>query len=396
MSNYIKLFEVDSDRVEYEDSENYLEPYVSYVEGDNSVHYNKVETRLIATYNVEDTSNPTTLFIGGESMGFPASAIYDKIEIDNEEINMSDLSSSEEGFPSYGYIFARGGQHTVKYTLKDPTMIGIEMDKQTSMPSKFGATFAGCPITSVEIPNSVTSIGTMAFYVCTDLTSITIPKSVTSIDSSVLFGSCDNLVTITVDSNNSKYDSRNNCNAIIETATNILVTGCKNTVIPNTVTSIGNSAFYGCALTSITIPNSVTSIGESAFEECTSLTIITIPKSVTSIGGNAFFLCSALTSITIPNSVTSIGNLAFQSCSSLTSITIPDSVTSIGIGAFENCSGLTSVTIEPTTPPTLGNVAFDSSESFPIWVPVGTANIYKSAGGWIDYASRIYEIGTTV
>ena len=115
--------------------------------------------------------------------------------------------------------------------------------------------------------------------------------------------------------------------------------------IPNSVTSIGQRAFYGCSrLTSVTIPNSMTSIGGAAFWCCSGLTSVTIPNSVTSIGGSAFDGCSRLTSVTIPNSVKSIGSYAF-SCSGLTSVTIPNSVTSIGSDAFNGCSGLTSVTI---------------------------------------------------
>ncbi len=198
--------------------------------------------------------------------------------------------------------------------------------------------FSDCTgLTSITIPNSVTSIGYDAFSGCTGLTSITIPNSVTSIGSSA-FSGCSGLTSVSVENGNPKYDSRDNCNAIIYTSSNTLITGCENTVIPNSVTSIGGSAFSGCSgLTSITIPNSVTSIGSSAFSGCSGLTSVTIPDGVTSIGNRAFYNCSGLTSVTIPSSVTSIGVKAFSDCSGLTSVTIPNSVTSIGSSAFYNC-----------------------------------------------------------
>ena len=212
-------------------------------------------------------------------------------------------------------------------------------------------------VTYGKVTYSVTSIGDEAFYDCSCLTSITIPSSVNSIGYQFFYG-CSTLNSIKVESGNTKYDSRDNCNAIIETSSNTLIAGCKNTVIPNSVTSIGWYAFYGCTgLTSITIPNSVTSIGNGAFFGCSGLTSITIPNSVTSIGIQAFQSCSGLTSVTIPNSVTRIGDIAFMDCSGLTSITIPNSVTRIGSVAFRGCSGLVSIKVESE------NLMYDSRDN---------------------------------
>ena len=201
---------------------------------------------------------------------------------------------------------------------------------------------------------SVSSINNSAFSWCSGLTSITIPNSIISIGDRA-FDGCYGMTNIIVASGNPKYDSRNGCNAIIETVTNTLIVGCQNTTIPNSVTSIGDHAFYGCSsLISIEIPISVTSIGDYAFYCCIGLTSVTIPNSVTSIGSGAFIGCCGLTSVTIPNSVTSIGSGAFCSCTSLTSVTIPISVTRIGSSAFENCSSLTSITVDS------GNPKYDS------------------------------------
>ena len=137
--------------------------------------------------------------------------------------------------------------------------------------------FYGClGLTSIIIPNGVTSIGGAAFYNCSGLTSVNIPNSVTSIGTQS-FAHCSDLISIVVESGNTVYDSRNNCNAIIKTAANELVVGCKNTIIPNSVTSIGAFAFDYCSsLTSIIIPNSVTSIGAAAFRGCDGLTSVTV------------------------------------------------------------------------------------------------------------------------
>ncbi len=172
--------------------------------------------------------------------------------------------------------------------------------------------FEGCvSLTDITIPDDVKSIGWSAFYGCESLTNITIPNSVTSIGK-YAFNECSSLTSIVVESSNGVYDSRNECNAIIETASNTLILGCQNTVIPEGVTSIGEHAFSSCkSLTNITIPNSVTSIGWFAFDGCESLMSVMIGNSVKIIANSAFFDCTNLTDIMIPSSVTGISPYAF-------------------------------------------------------------------------------------
>ena len=201
-------------------------------------------------------------------------------------------------------------------------------------------------LTSIQIPNSVTSIGEWALGYCSSLTSIEIGNSVTSIGNNA-FAYCESLTNIVVDYDNAVYESRNGCNAIIETASNTLIAGCKNTIIPNGVTSIGDIAFNGC---------------------------------------------SSLTSIQIPNSVTSIGDYAFSNCSSLTGIEIPNSVTSIGDRAFYGCSSLTKITCLATNPPTIKSYTF-SKYSAELYVPAGCKSAYQSANHWKKFYN-IKEIPT--
>ena len=293
-----------------------------------------------------------------------------------------------------------------------------------------GAVVIPATVTYNEITYPVTSIEDIAFYGCHDLTSIVVPNSVTEIGQEA-FGNCPGLTSIVVESGNPRFDSRNNCNAIIETTDNELIAGCKNTIIPNSVTKIGNFAFGACvSLTSIVIPNSVTEIGHYAFYSCDSLTSIDIPNSVIEIGYGVFESCLGLTSIvvgsgnprydsrnncnaiietayntllygckntTIPYSVTTIDDYAFYGCDSLTSIVIPNSVTSIGDVAFCNCWRLTDVYcyIADLSNVSSGNRAFYSNSygysGRTLHVLQGTADAYRADENWYLYFGQIVE-----
>ena len=252
---------------------------------------------------------------------------------------------------------------------------------------------------------TVTDIGEEAFYYCNGLTSVTIPRSITSIDDRAFHG-CGDLTSLMVESGNLIYDSREGCNAIIETASNMLIVGSRASFIPKSVTSIGGGAFsYNKGLTSITIPESVTSIGWTAFEE-TGLTSVTIPESVTSIGSYAF-TGTDITSVIIPKSVTSIGQGAFSRCPNLTSVqiengnpvydsrgncnaiietasntliegwefsSIPNSITAFGDGAFVYCFDMKSINI-PSGVTHIGSDAFWGCGLTSISIPESVTSI---------------------
>jgi len=213
-------------------------------------------------------------------------------------------------------------------------------------------------VRAVYFGNDVASIGN-AFYNCYSLTSVVIPNTVTSIGNTAFYN-CYSLASIT---------------------------------IPGGVTKIGSSLFYNCySLASISIPSSVTSIGNSAWINCRSLVSVTIPGGVTSIGNDAFSGCSSLASVSIPSGVTSIGNGVFQNCP-LVSVTIPGSVTSIGSLAFSNCSSAGAYRLLASAPPALANAnAFQSIPSdCVIYVPQGALTDYQAAANWSTYASHMQE-----
>ena len=289
-----------------------------------------------------------------------------KVDWGDGDSGSTRLTADDKGFKlSHNY---KAGSYSIElYAIEDYSVVGDAVNYKSliSHPSSvkrvilgsgvvsiggqaFGGFEGGCTsLTSVHIPNSVTSIDRDAFYGCTSLTSVYIPESVTSIGGGVL-GECTSLTSVH---------------------------------IPEGVTSIEGSAFYGCtSLTSVYIPEGVTSIGEGAFLECTSLTSVHIPEGVTSIGESlgdgVFGECSSLTSVYIPRSVTSIERNTFIGCSSLTSIDIPEGVTTIEDGTFNNCTSLSSISFHSTTAPFINGFAFD-------YLPAnGTLHIKPGATGY--------------
>jgi Flp pilus assembly protein protease CpaA len=245
------------------------------------------------------------------------------------------------------------------------------------------STFGGnSELTSVTIPNTVVSIGLHAFISCTGLKSLTIPASVSSVGSGA-FESCSNLTSFVVDKDNKFFDSRDNCNALINTRANELVAGFNITVIPNTVTKIGANAFQGSEITSIVIPNSVTSIAPQAFYCCENLKSVTLSDNLKTIGHDAFSDCISLESINLPSSLTKIDEYAFEACQSLKEITLPAKLQFINEGAFKGCSSLTSVTNLATTPLSIYYRTFTTFGK--LIVPEGSEEAYRNMPVWKDF-----------
>lgn len=280
-------------------------------------------------------------------------------------------------------------------------------------------------VTYNGISYAVTSIHWNALMSSSDLESITIPASISDITMET-YGADPNYIAYLPGSNGLKiikvvdgnpvFDSRNDCNAIIETSTNKLIAGCDNTVIPNSVTSIGKSAFINCReLNNVNLPNSITTIGISAFAGCSNLTEIEIPNSVTEIGSCAFmqsgltecilpssvsilerglFAFTHFTSIEFPNSITEIRDYAFYGCSDLTSVTIPNSVTSIGRSVFsyyDHYSSIVDVTCKALIPPSIyyynNGSDYNTFHCYQatLYVPRESKDTYRNANGWKQF-----------
>ena len=240
-------------------------------------------------------------------------------------------------------------------------------------------------LTDLNLPNSLLSIGEEAFLSCTGLTSVEIPASVTHIGMAA-FQACENLTQIIVNPANETFDSRGDCNAVIETTTNTLVAGCVATVIPNTVIALDNGAFRECiGMHTIEIPASVTSIGYHTFDYCYDLDTITLPPHLKSIGNSAFAGCEKLIYVTIPDEVTEVGDSAFYDCPWMNYLVLGRNVKQIGNAAFYG-TNLITLTCKAMEPPFI-----DTEDSFwhygdfsnaTLRVPAPALNRYRTADYW--------------
>lgn len=274
-------------------------------------------------------------------------------------------------------------------------------------------------IQNTVIPNTVTSISGYAFRDCKQLKSLFIPANISKIKQASNYESpfygCDNLVSIKVDANNTVFDSRDNCNAIIGKRSDELVYGWQTTVIPNSVTTIGRDAFSDClGLTSIVIPEGVTGINSSAFSNCENLVSVSLPESLTSWDWGVFSQCHSLTSIQLPSKLKYIASGAYQHCLGLVNINIPESIelisgtafkncyglkavslpsklTEIGDEAFRYCDDLESVVIKNPVPPTISGLTFSKCQGVTLYVPKGCVGAYRSADYW-RYFEHIVEM----
>ena len=381
---YLRLFEQHSQYTAYTASTEIETPHVSYCRTQDEVHYDpKPPIVVVAKFNVTDTSNPTPIGYNKYTSGFSA------IEIDG--VVQPNVVSA--------YTFDTTGEHTVKYTLKDPTTIGFRafqncnsltsIDIPNSVTSIDRYALSHCTsLTSIDIPSGVTSIGDRAFEDCSGLTSIDIPNSVTTI-SDYVFEDCSGLTSCTIGSGVTYVGPF----AFNGTPWIVTYSADVNNQYGNIV-YINDIAYkkVSDSITYVQFKETTKRITEYAFAGCKNITSVTIPDSVTSIGENAFDECSSLTSCTIGNGVTSIGSSTFAYCSGLISCTIGSSVTRIGVDGFLHCRNLTSIVCNATTAPTIQSTTFLSvktggtltvpsgSSGYDVWM--GTGDCYLGKYNW--------------
>ena len=406
---YYTITDATKRSVEVVDGEN---KYNGHIQIPDSIIYtasNSTEVRIFADWistNKKDKSSSSKKYVFNVNSGCilkfdwqVSSESYDLLTVKLDGTKLLQEGGDKSG--SYEYVFKSAGSHTLVVTYSKDESVSSRNDEGriynitlTGNVAESGIyhvnsigdhAFESCyDLVSVSIPNSVTKIGSGAFRGCSGLTSIEIPCNVTSIGGGAFIG-CSGLTSIIVAYDNTVYDSRNNSNAIIETSTNTLVTGCQNTVIPNSIRTIESYAFGDCTgLTSLFIPNSVVWINNYAFNGCISLKNLHIEdgeelylgynyangegvgKSLfydspletlylgrdlsfsygSSYGYSPFYKKSNLTSVTIGDSVTYVNSHLFSGCSAIISIEIPNSITGIGDYAFNGCTSLENLYIE--------------------------------------------------
>ena len=304
---------------------------------------------------------------------------YIVVSEDNKTCQVGNSETESDGTPIPAIDVNATGTITIPGTLDGYTVVSIGKGAfyNTAISSAVipetvaeigNLAFRNCKnLQSVNIPKNITSLGVEVFGWCDKLEAITIPAAVTAMDVTA-FSGCSGLTSITVEEGNTVFDSRENCNAIINTENNMLCRGCKNTTIPQSVTAIGMYAFYGCnTLTSITIHKGINSIGTYVFWGCSGLESIVVED------GNAYFdsreNCNAIIkkadntllygckNTVIPSSVKAIGSNAFAYNEKLESINLPEGLTTINTYAFQGCSGLKSIQF-PKTLRTIGGGSF--------------------------------------
>ena len=429
-------YNFNGDEAEVTDENTSFNSYRGDIVIPESVVYNAktYSVTSIGNYAFEDCSGLTSVNIPNSVTSIGDNAFYHCFGLTSVNIPNSVTSIGDKAFYYCSGLTSVTIGNSVKnigdnafYHCSGLTSVNIP----NSVTSIGSSAFYGCTgLTSVNIPNSVTSIGDNAFYHCSGLTSVNIPNSVTSIGDDAFYD-CSGLKKVIVPDiaawcgiefdgylANPLYFAKHLYSDETTEITNL--------IIPNSVTSIGNSAFSNCSsLTSVTIPNSVTSIGNTTFLSCTGLTSVTIGSSVKSIGRDAFYCCTGLSSVNIsdlaawcliefgdygnplayanhlylngkeitdlviPTGITKIGDYLFQGCYGLTSVTIPQDVTSIGKYAFEDCSNLSSVII-PQSITNIGRKAFAKCKLRNVFIKCETP---PASADYNDYDSDEYEEG---
>ena len=317
-------YHVEDDSIEYLiETGHYIDDGEFFIRA-SVIGVNQMRSEIIIPSTVNDDSD------------FKVTAVLNVPNYENEEIITSVIIP--EGVTNIG--------SRAFYRMSNLKTVTLPSSVKTIGESSFEECYS---LASVNMPDDLETIGKHAFYDCQSLTSIFIPKNVTSIGDDAFWG-CRGLASIKVDPDNYYYDSRENCNAINESEPGIMILGCKNSTIPNGITTILNAFEYCEGLSSITIPNSVKTIGDRAFLGCRNLTSIKIPEQVETIGNDAFAGCNSIDGVTIPNSVKRIGDNAFGGITGITSVYIPSSVEYIGVNPFWGCINLESIIVSPDNP----------------------------------------------
>ena len=372
----------------------------------------------VVTYSGDIVIPKTVHF---QDFDYKVTALEDYMFKDNAEITSADIQCDIEEIPMHAF---RNCKALARVTIPDGVKVirncafeNCELLTGVKLPSSLtelcNMAFSNCKnLTSIDLPDHLTKIDMEVFRNCSGLTTLFIPASVSSIGDRA-FDSCSGLERITVSPSNRTYDSRGDCNAIIEKSSKDLLFGCRNTVVPEDTHWIWSYAFYGCdSLKSIVIPNSVSRISLSSFGGCTGLESVTIgsgvekimdyafsgcrslreiniPNSVTYMAPEAFAYCSALQEVTIPNSLKYLNEKVFYRCTSLTMVTIPESIINIRDNAFGSCTSLNTVICQATTPPQSAYSSFSDKRNMTLCVPLVALNDYRSANYWKEFGQII-------